>query len=78
MFSSRASSQPRDVQFRSSTLQVESLLSEPPGKPKNTAMGSLSLLKGELPNSGIQAGSSALQVDFSPAELPGKPLTIFS
>ena len=26
------------------TLQVDSLPSEPPGKPKNTGMGSLSLL----------------------------------
>ena len=28
------------------TLQVDSLLSEPPGKPKNTGMGILSLLCG--------------------------------
>ena len=28
------------------TLQVDSLLSEPPGKPKNTGVGSLSLLQG--------------------------------
>ena len=30
---------------RASTLQVDSLLSEPPGKSKNTAVGSLSLLQ---------------------------------
>ena len=29
-----------------SALQVDSLLSEPPGKPKNTGVGSLSLLQG--------------------------------
>ena len=29
---------------RSPTLQVNSLVSEPPGKPKNTGMGSLSLV----------------------------------
>ena len=31
---------------RSPTLQADSLLSEPPGKPKNTRVGSLSLLQG--------------------------------
>ena len=42
---SRGSSQPRD-QTRSPTLQVDSLAAEPQGKPKNTGMGSLSLLQG--------------------------------
>ena len=36
---------PRD-RTRSPILQVDSLPSEPPGKPKNTEMGSLSLLQG--------------------------------
>ena len=34
------------IKPRSPTLQVDSLLSEPRGKPKNTAVGSLSLLQG--------------------------------
>ena len=34
---------------RSPALQVDSLLSEPPGKPKNTGVGSLSLLQGMFP-----------------------------
>ena len=34
------------IKPRSSTLQVDSLPSEPPGKPKNTGVGSLSLLQG--------------------------------
>ena len=34
------------IKSRSPTLQVDSLLSEPPGKPKNTGVGSLSLLQG--------------------------------
>ena len=34
---------------RSPALQVDSLLSEPPGKPKNTGVGSLSLLQGIFP-----------------------------
>ena len=42
---SRGSSQPRD-RPRSPTLQVNSLPAEPHGKPKNTGVGSLSLLQG--------------------------------
>ena len=34
---------------RSPTLQADSLPSEPPGKPKNTRVGSLSLLQGNFP-----------------------------
>ena len=34
------------IKLRSSALQADSLLSEPPGKPKNTGVGSLSLLQG--------------------------------
>ena len=34
------------IESRSPTLQEDSLLSEPPGKPKNTGVGSLSLLQG--------------------------------
>ena len=37
------------IKPRSPTLQVDSLLSEPPGKPKNTGVGSLSLLQGIFP-----------------------------
>ena len=42
---SRGSSQPR-IEPRSPTLQADSLPSEPQGKPKNTGVGSLSLLQG--------------------------------
>ena len=34
---------------RSPTLKADSLLSEPPGEPKNTGVGSLSLLQGIFP-----------------------------
>ena len=34
------------IEPRSSTLQADSLPAEPPGKPKNTGVGSLSLLQG--------------------------------
>ena len=37
------------IKLRSPALQVDSLLSEPPGKPKNTGVGSLSLLQGIFP-----------------------------
>ena len=45
MPSSRGSSNP-GIEPRYPTLQADSLLSEPPGKPKNTGVGSLSLLQG--------------------------------
>ena len=57
------------IKLRSSALQVDSLLSEPPGKPKNTGVCSLSL----PPDPGIQPESPALQANSLPAELPGKP-----
>ena len=44
---SRGSSQPRD-RTQVSELQADSLLPEPPGKPKNVGVGSLSLLEGIL------------------------------
>jgi len=37
------------IEPRPPALQVDSLLSEPPGKPKNTGVGSLSLLQGIFP-----------------------------
>ena len=37
------------IELRSTALQADSLLSEPPGKPKNTGVGSLSLLQGIFP-----------------------------
>ena len=37
------------IKPRSPALQVDSLLSEPSGKPKNTGVGSLSLLQGIFP-----------------------------
>ena len=37
------------IEPRSLALQVDSVLSEPPRKPKNTGVGSLSLLQGIFP-----------------------------
>ena len=52
------------IKPRSPTLQTESLLSEPPGKTKNTPRA--------LPHPGIELRSSALQADSLTTELPGK------
>ena len=54
-------------------LQVDSLPTEPPGKPNNTRVGSLSFLWGNLPDTGIEPGSPASQADSLPVELSGKP-----
>ena len=37
------------IEPRSPALQADSLLAEPPGKPKKTGVGSLSLLQGIFP-----------------------------
>ena len=49
MSSSRGLSQPRDQTQVTPTLQADSLLSETTGKPKNTRVGSLTLLWGIFP-----------------------------
>ena len=54
---------------------MDSLPAEPQEKPKNTGVGSLTLLLGNLPNPGIEPGSPALQADSLPTELSGKPAT---
>ena len=56
------------IELRSPALQADSLLSQPPKKPKNSGVGSLT-----LPNPDIEPGSPLLQADSLPAELPGKP-----
>ena len=65
------------IEPRSALLQANFLLSEPSGKPKNTGVGSLSLLQGIFPDSGIEPGSPALQADSLPAGLPGKDIREF-
>ena len=57
---SRASSQlifpTQGINPRSSSLQVDSLPAEPQGKPKNTGVGSLSLLQGIFLTQGLNLG----------------------
>jgi len=62
------------IKSRSPTLQVDSVLSEPPGKPKNTTLGVL--LQGIFwTKESNESGSPVLQADSLPAELPGKQNT---
>ena len=61
------------IEPRSPTLQEDSLPAKPQGKPKNTGVGSLSLLQWIFPTQEPNQGSPALQADSLPAELPGKP-----
>ena len=44
------------IKPRSPALQVDSLPAELPGKPKNTGVGSLSLLQGIFPTQGLNPG----------------------
>ena len=44
------------IKPRSPTLQADSLQSEPPGKPKKTGVGTLSLLQGIFPTQGSNLG----------------------
>ena len=72
MPSSRGSSQPRD-QTHVSCITGGFFTIEPPGKSKNTGMGSLSLIQGIFPTQELNwTRSPALQADPLPAELPGK------
>ena len=63
-----------EMEPRSSTLQVDSLPAEPPGKPKNPGVGSLSLLQRIFLTQESNGGlSPTLQVNSLPTELPGNP-----
>ena len=64
------------IKPRSPTLQEDSLPSEPPGKPKNTGLGSLAKNLTGVP--GIELGFPALHGDSLPGELTGKPFSSVS
>ena len=70
---------PRDlpnpgIKPRPPSLQADSLQTEPPGKPKNTGVVSLSLLQGDLPDPGTELGSPALHI-LCQLSYQGTPLT---
>ena len=56
------------IEPRSPALQADSLPAEPQGKPKNTGVGSLSLLQGIFPTQELNPVSPALQADSLPTE----------
>ena len=61
------------IEPRPPALQMDSLLAERPGKPKNTGVVSHSPSPGDLPNPGIELMSPTLQADSLPDEPPRKP-----
>ena len=67
---SRGSYQPR-IEPRSPTLQTDSLSAEPQGKPKNTGVGSLSLLQWIFLTQELNQGLLHSQVNSLPIELSG-------
>ena len=66
------------IEPRSPTSQADSLPSEPPGKPKNTGVGSLFPSPGELPDPGFEMGSPVLQSDSLLSELLPKQVEIIT
>ena len=63
MPSSRESSQP-GIKHRPPAMQADSLTSEPPGKPKNNGVGSLSLLQETFLTQESKPGYPALQASY--------------
>ena len=62
------------IESRSPTLQADSLLTEPSGKPKNTGVGSLSLLQGIFPTSELNRDPlhcSWILYELSNQRIPG-------
>ena len=69
MPSSRGSSQPRSPE-----LQADSVLSKPPGKPKNTRVGGLSLLQGNFPTRELNRGLLHCTWILYQLSYPGSPI----
>ena len=61
------------IKPRSPALQADSLPAEPPGKPKNTAVGSLSLLQGTFPSQGSNPGLPHCRRTFYQMSHKGSP-----
>ena len=72
MPSSRGSSQP-GIEPRSLALQIDCLLSEPPGKPKNTGVGSLSLLQENFSTQELNQGLLHCRWILYQLSYPGSP-----
>ena len=63
------------IKPRSPALQADSLLSEPPGKPKNTGIGSLSLFQGNFPTQEVNRGLLHCRWTFYQLSCQGSPHT---
>ena len=77
MPSPRGSSQPRDW-TQVSALWVDALPSEPPGKPKNTGVGSVSLCQGNFPTQESNQGLLHRRWILYQLSYLGSPSTKFS
>ena len=66
------------IEPRSLALQAYSLLSEPPGKPKNTGVGSLFLLQGNFPTQGLKWDLLHCRQILYQLSYPGSPRLLFS
>ena len=64
-----------EIQSRFPTLQVDYLPSEPPGKPKNTGVGSPSLLQGIFPTQESNQGLLHCRQILYQLRYPGSPTT---
>ena len=62
------------IEPSSPALQADSLPAEPRGKPKNTGVGSLSLLQWIFPTQELNPGLPHCRSILLPAELPGRGL----
>ena len=74
---SRGSSQPRDQTQVSLTLQADSLLAEPQGKPKKTGVGSLSLLQRIFPTQELKQSPLHCRRIFYKLEISGNYMMVW-
>ena len=65
------------IEPRFSALQVNSLRAEPQGKPKNTRLGSLSLLQGNFLTQGLNPGLLHCRHIFYHLSHQGSPIHIY-
>ena len=66
---SRGSFEPRSL-----ALQIDSLPAEPPGKPKNTGVGSLSLFQGIFPTQELSQGPLYCRQSLYQLSYQGSPM----
>ena len=64
------------IKLRSPVLQVDSLPAEPQGKPKNTGVGSQSLLQGIFPTQGSNPGLPSCRRILYQLSHKGSPRTL--